>query len=245
MLTHGSLFSGIGGFEKGANMAGGIKNIWACEIDLYRRKILQKHNTNLKIYDDIRTLDNAPRVDIITGGFPCQDISISGKGLGLRGERSGLWYEMYRVLRNLRPRYIIIENSPVLTFRGLETILSQLSTIGYDAEWKVISNLQFGFPHKRERLYIIAYSNKVRTEGVLEGYRTFRSIFKQLPSKSHIGFDVSKRFFNISNAEWLGTDYGIPNRAHRIGAIGDTVNPFVTKYLFECIKDFDNEKIHN
>lgn len=102
-------------------------------------------------------------VDIISFGFPCQDISQANpKGQGLEGEKSGLWYDGWRIIRRVRPKIIIIENSPILLHKGLRTILGQLASAGYDAEWKVISCKRFGLPHLRKRLFIVAYSHKVR-----------------------------------------------------------------------------------
>ena len=132
-LTHGSLFSGIEGFGLGAAFAG-IKTLWSCEYEEYQASIIKKKfGEDHGINRDIRTYSNPTFVDIISGGFPCQDISVAGKGVGIVGERSGLWAEMYRVIREVRPRYIIIENSPMLLIRGFERVLCNLSEIGYQA----------------------------------------------------------------------------------------------------------------
>lgn len=122
-LTHGSLFSGIEGFGLGAAFAG-IKTLWSCEYEEYQASIIKKNfGEDHEINRDIGTYSNPTFVDIISGGFPCQDISVAGKGVGIVGERSGLWAEMYRVIREVRPRYIIIENSPMLLIRGFERVL--------------------------------------------------------------------------------------------------------------------------
>ena len=137
-LTHGSLFSGIEGFGLGAAFAG-IKTLWSCEYEEYQASIIKKKfGEDHGINRDIRTYSNPTFVDIISGGFPCQDISVAGKGVGIVGERSGLWAEMYRVIREVRPRYIIIENSTMLIIRGFERVLCNLSEIGYDAEWQCL-----------------------------------------------------------------------------------------------------------
>lgn len=128
-MTHGSLFSGVGGFETGAEWVG-IDTLWNCEIEPFQRSILKKHFPNTKQYEDIKELSNPGYVDIISGGFPCQDISIAGKGVGITGSRSGLWSEMHRVIREVRPRYVIIENSPMLLVRGFERVLCDLSKQG-------------------------------------------------------------------------------------------------------------------
>lgn len=138
-LTMGNLFAGIGGFELGGEMAG-CTTIWNCEIEERQRRVLKKHFPNAIQYEDIKNLKNPPYVDIITGGFPCQDISISnvsnrklwdnGKIIGINGERSGLWSEMHRLIDEVRPKYAILENSPMLINRGLDRVLSDLFKSG-------------------------------------------------------------------------------------------------------------------
>lgn len=123
-LTHGSLFSGVEGFGLGAALAG-IKTEWSCEFEDYQTKVIKKNFGNgHTVYGDIRTLENPPFVNIISGGFPCQDISAAGKGAGIKGSRSGLWGQMHRIIGEVRPDYVIIENSPLLRKRGFEYGLS-------------------------------------------------------------------------------------------------------------------------
>lgn len=114
-MTHGSLFSGIGGFEQAAQWVG-IHTLWSCEIASYPRRILEKVFPKTTKHEDIKQLSNPGYVDVISGGFPCQDISLAGGGVGIYGSRSGLWCEMYRIIREVRPRYVIIENSTALLF---------------------------------------------------------------------------------------------------------------------------------
>lgn len=130
-LTHGSLFSGIGGFENGAEMAG-IETLWNCEIEKYQGKILELRFPNAERHTDITKATGFRYVDIISGGFPCQDISLAGKREGIKGKRSGLWSEMCRIVREVGPKYVIVENSPALIISGLEQVLCDLSKIGYD-----------------------------------------------------------------------------------------------------------------
>ena len=238
-LTHGSLFSGIGGFELGAEMAQ-IETLWNCEIEDFQGKILSKRFPYAKRYKDITKTEGLRYVDIISGGFPCQDISVAGKRKGINGERSGLWSEMFRITREVGPRYVIVENSPALTISGLEQVLCDFSKVGYDAEWQCISNYAFGYPHKRERLYLIAYSNKVRLQSNIFIDGRLDSIFKQWSSNTDIGYSCAKRIFEIPAHTSVRNDDGFPNWTHRVGSIGNSVNPTVAKYLFECIKIFDN-----
>jgi DNA (cytosine-5)-methyltransferase 1 len=160
MLTFGELFAGIGGFSLGLKRAG-MKCKWQVEIDPYATEVLKKHWPEVPKHDDVRTFppqgDHA--VDVICGGFPCQDISLAGKGAGLAGARSGLWYEFARIIGDIRPRYVIVENVAALLARGMATVLGDLSTLGYDAEWHVISAASVGAPHRRDRVWIVAVRN--------------------------------------------------------------------------------------
>lgn len=162
-LTVGSLFAGIGGFDLGFQRAG-FEISWQAEIDQFCQKVLSKHFPEAKRYGDIRTVGaaNLDPVDVICGGFPCQDISIAGKGAGLAGERSGLWFEMHRIISELRPKYVVVENVRRLLTLGLDRVLGTLAEIGYDAEWEIISAGDIGAPHRRERLWVVAYSDEIR-----------------------------------------------------------------------------------
>ena len=157
------LFSGIGGFELGFERAG--FNIAAmCEIEPYCRAVLKKHWPRVPVYEDVRELTAARlradgiHVDVITGGFPCQDISLAGKGAGLGGERSGLWFEYRRLIEEIAPRWVVIENVAALRSRGLEIVLGQLAALRYDAEWHCIPASAVGAPHRRDRVWIVAYT---------------------------------------------------------------------------------------
>jgi DNA (cytosine-5)-methyltransferase 1 len=160
----GSLFAGIGGFELGLERAiPGAYTLWQVEQNTFCQKVLAKHWPEARIYDDVRniTKNNVEQVDILCGGFPCQDISVAGKGAGLNGEKSGLWWEMHRIINELQPRAVILENVPVITLRGLGAVLGSLSQIGYDAEWCTIRASDFGAPHKRARWFCIAYPKTI------------------------------------------------------------------------------------
>lgn len=167
-LSHGSLFSGIGGFEKGADKAG-IKTLWNCEFEKRNREILLKH-------------------------------------------------------------------SPALLIRGFERVLLDLSEIGYDAEWQCISNATFGYPHKRERVYIIAYPNEIRLQGDIWESGSTNSIFKQWTPNSLNGYTLSKRIYETPTSDAVRNGDGFRDWTHRVGSLGNAVNPTITYYLFECIK---------
>jgi len=162
------LFAGIGGFTLGLERAG-FKTAAFCEIEPYAQKVLNKNWPGIKIYDDVRGI-TAERlaadgigVDVITGGFPCQDISVAGKGAGIEGERSGLWSECARLIGELRPRYAIFENVTNLLNgeRGdwFKRVLGDISALGYDAEWHCIPASAVGAHHRRDRVWIVAYPN--------------------------------------------------------------------------------------
>lgn len=159
-----ALFAGIGGGLLGGMLLG-WETICAVEIDKYAASVLLQWQNDgflppFPIWDDIRTFDGKPwrgLVDVVSGGFPCQDISAAGKGVGINGERSGLWKEMARVIHDVRPKYAFMENSPMLTIRGLGQVLGDLAEMGYDAEWCVLGASDVGAPHIRKRIWILAY----------------------------------------------------------------------------------------
>lgn len=158
-MTVGSLFSGVGGLDLGFERAG-FEIRWMCEQNTFCQKVLRKHWPGVPIYDDVRTLsaERIEPVDCIIGGFPCQNISVAGKGEGLDGEQSRLWWEMFGAISLLRPFYAVLENVPALTGRGLDAVLGALSEIGYDAEWTIVSAAAVGAPHIRERIFVVAYT---------------------------------------------------------------------------------------
>jgi len=165
VLTVGSLFSGIGGIELGLEQAGGFETKWFVETDRYARAVLRKHWKTVPIYGDITQVDwtTVAPVDMLTGGFPCQDISYAGKGAGIKeGTRSGLWKEYYKAICSLRPKFVLVENVSALLTRGLDIVLGDLAQVGYDAEWHCITAASVGAPHRRDRIFILAYSNSRR-----------------------------------------------------------------------------------
>ena len=172
MLKLLDLFSGIGGFSLGLERTGGFETVAFCEIDPFCQKVLRKHWPHVRQYTDIKTITAAQltadgiTVDAICGGFPCQDISTAGGGAGMgEGTRSGLWSEYARLIGELRPRYVIVENVSALLGRGLNRVLGDLAQVGYDAEWHCIPASAVGAPHRRDRVWIIAHSNASTRRG--------------------------------------------------------------------------------
>lgn len=159
-LTFGSLFAGIGGIDLGLERAG-FRCLWQVEIDDYANRVLARHWPDVARFKDVKAfaLKSKPelRVDLVAGGFPCQDISNGGRRAGIGGARSGLWREYARIVRTLRPRFVLVENVAALRTRGLGVVLGDLAAIGYDAEWQCIPAAAVGARHIRDRLFIVAY----------------------------------------------------------------------------------------
>jgi len=161
------LFAGAGGGIYGAMLLGHTP-VCAVEIVAKNRELLLQRQRDgimprFPIWDDVRTFDGRSWrgvVDIVSGGFPCTDISAAGKGAGIDGESSGLWREMARIVREVRPRYVFVENSPMLLVRGIGRVVGDLAEIGYDCRWTCLSAAECGAPHKRDRIWIIAHSNQ-------------------------------------------------------------------------------------
>jgi len=157
------LFSGIGGFSLGLERTGGFETVAFCEVDPFCRRVLATHWPKVPCYNDVRflsarALDRAGiQIDVICGGFPCQDISLVGNGAGLDGKRSGLWSELSRLVAEIGPAFVIIENVSALRSRGLEIVLGRLNALGYDAEWHCIPACALDAPHERDRIWIVAY----------------------------------------------------------------------------------------
>ncbi len=161
-----ALFAGAGGGILGGKLLG-WKTVCAVEWDGYARDVLlaRQNDGSLEafpIWDDVQSFDGRAwrgRVDVVSGGFPCQDISAAGKGAGIDGERSGMWGHMARIIGEVRPRFAFVENSPMLTARGLGRVLGDLAALGYDARWGVLGAVNAGAPHKRERIWIVGVAN--------------------------------------------------------------------------------------
>ena len=224
-----SLFAGIGGLELGLERAG-MTTVGQVEIDDYCRRVLAKHWPDVPRHDDVRTAvdwwtsEQRPRVDVVCGGFPCQDISPAGKGAGIDGERSGLWYAMRDVIRDLRPRYVLVENVAALVGRGLDRVLADLAGLGFDAEWSTVSACAVGAPHTRERLFIVAHP-----EGVgFAGRRGTRPGPALLESERR---GPERRRPWSAEPRPVGVAYGLPARVDRLRALGNAVVPQVAEWI--------------
>lgn len=171
-MTHtlkvGSLFSGAGLCDLGFHIAG-FEHSFFCEIDPFCQQILKRHWPDVPVFGDIKELSGKvlPAIDVLVGGFPCQDVSVGGKRRGITlTTRSGLWHECKRIINETKPKYVVIENVKGLLSKGLEDVLQDLSAIGYDAEWVTLAASALGAPHQRERVFIVAYPH---SDGVNKG----------------------------------------------------------------------------
>lgn len=236
-LTVGSLFSGIGGFELGLERTGGFITKWQVEIDPYCTRILQQHWPNAQRFDDIRLFKPPCAVDVLCGGFPCQDISAQGKKAGIeKGAQSSLWFEYVRIIRIIRPKYIIIENVHRLLSDGISTVLGTLSECGYDAEWETFRACQFGLPHTRKRVFIVAYPSSQRFERGQPGGAP--KVFLTPVC------DLSKRRAEdvLPTPVFCRSSDGIPNRTHRLKALGNSIIPDIAELIGRNILAADMEK---
>lgn len=217
------LFSGIGGFSAGFERAG-IETVAFCEGDKNATTVLRKNYPLIEVYPDVRELDTDRlirkhgKIDIVCGGFPCQNISLAGRMQGAEGEKSALWREMLRVSKGLKPSFIVFENSPVLRSKGLDTILSELHALGYDAEWHCIPLNAIGGPHRRDRIWVIAYpsgfGDRLPEGQVLTGWHI---------SKYASSWGSEPRIRRV--------DDGVRFGAHRRRLLGNSLSPNVSEMI--------------
>ncbi len=200
-----ALFAGAGGGILGGKLLG-WRTVCAVEFDRYARSVLMARQNDgclgsFPIWDDVRTFDGKPWrgiVDVVSGGFPCQDISTAGKGAGIIGERSGLWKEFARIIGEVGPRFVLVENSPALTSRGLGTVLGDLASLGYNAKWGVLGAHHVGAPHKRDRIWIVANSAKLHRNECFY-YSGISVGGKQIPEFRNGGWTK-----NVANTDKIG-----------------------------------------
>lgn len=267
MLTIGSLFSGIGGIELGLERTGHFRTIWQVEIDEYCSRVLEKHWPNVRRYKDVRSISwmDLERPDLVCGGFPCQPVSRAGKRKG-KEDANWLWPEMLRCICEIRPEYVLVENVPGLLFANngaaFGGVLRDLAENRYDAEWDCISAAQFGAPHLRYRVFLLAYPCSERG-----GPQPF--CFQWQRDKTDVGNDGEERLVADADGSgfaspgirvrqerlgpkpsgfWtsepcpVGVAHGVPYRVDRLRALGNAVVPQVAEYVGECIYDFHRRR---
>ena len=233
------LFSGIGAFSLGLERAG-MRTTAFCEIDPYCRRVLAKHWPEVPCYDDVRSLTaerlraDGISVDVICGGFPCQDISRAGTGHGIDGERSGLWREFARLIRELRPRYALVENVAALLDGELGTVLRDLAECGFDAEWSVVSACSLGAPHMRQRVFVVAYPDSV--DGRPRLRNTASQSQRALQAVDHLARSRAgwETWLEDPSALYGGAD-GVAAGMDRNRAIGNAVVPLAPELIGRAI----------
>lgn len=241
-MKHLDLFSGIGGFALAAKWCG-IETLEFVEKDGFCQKILEKNFPGIKISNDIVGYEYKEKnVDLITAGFPCQDISQNGKRAGIEGKRSGLWGETKRVLEEVQPNFAIVENVANLRSLGLGRVLKDLWEIGYNAEWHIIPARSVGTLHQRERIFIIAHAMRLRMERILEEGFYREPCFSWHKDVRCIE-DLRERSL-LFTPTLCGVVDGVPNRSHRLKALGNAIVPQIAKQIFEQVIQ-ENERINN
>jgi DNA (cytosine-5)-methyltransferase 1 len=241
-MKHGSLFAGIGGFDLGFQRAG-METVWQVEIDPKARLVLARHFPQAERFDDVKTvgIGTLRRVDIICGGFPCQDISNAGRRVGIDGERSGLWVEMLRIIGELRPPFVCVENVAALLGRGMGRVLGDLAEIGYDAEWDCFRANEFGAPHPRERIFILAYPHSDRLE-THPNETILRGTFGGRRADGHIGTVGCENVWIEARpigARPMGVGNGIPSDVDRLRMLGNAVVPQIAEWIGRRIIEAD------
>lgn len=227
-ITFGSLFAGIGGLDRGFELSG-MTCRWQVEINQFCQQVLAKHWPNVTRLRDVRECGkhNLERVDVIGGGFPCQDISNAGKCVGIDGERSGLWSEFARIVCELRPRFVVVENVAALLIRGIDRVLGDLAGLGYDAEWDVLPAFAFGVSQPRRRVFIVAHRDQLGPS---------EKRIQPRGSKLRIGCDTAASHPR-GWTPWAAESavprmaHGIPDRLDRVAAIGNAIVPQVAEWI--------------
>lgn len=267
------LFSGIGGFSLGLERAG-MQTVAFCEINSYCRRVLREHWPNVPIYRDVSKLtgerlhSDGIVADLICGGFPCQDISVAGDGRGISGARSRLWSEFARIIGEVRPRFAIVENVSALLDRGLGDLLGDLASLGYDAEWHCLPASAIGAPHRRDRVWIIAYPEikhkRTRPQasdetdfGRWDGFGDSARQAEHVPDAGEPRLSVSEqalalgaRWYEarraIAECDWWSAEpdvgrvaHGVSARVDKLKSLGNAVVPQLVEVLGRAIMECD------
>lgn len=261
-LRIGSLFSGIGGLELGLEMSGLGRTLWQVERDPFCRSILAKHWPDVERFEDVKEVGaNLPPADLICGGFPCQDISSAGKGAGLAGSRSGLWFEFQRILSEVCPRWVVVENVASGAKLWVDDVMHELEQLGYEALPVPLSAESVGAPHLRRRIFIVAHSNsdpvqlqpgrrsgegrQEASEPGLHGESRDAPDPYQVRRHGRPGSrEVDAGESKPSDSGWgapvspiCGVDDGVPDRVDRLRALGNAVVPQCGEVIGHMIRE--------
>ncbi len=230
------LFSGIGGLSLA--LEPWVRTVAYCENDRYAQSVLFSRMADgelalAPIWDDVRTLYGGmlPRIDVITGGFPCQDISVAGNGKGLGGERSILFFEIARLTREIRPRFVFLENVAAVAFRGLDRITAEFSAIGYDCRWDMLRACDVGAPHQRERWWLLAHAS---SQGLTQPWPVEQpAAARQAQDFAPVEPSVQGQVWLPATAELCRIPDGIRPASHRIRCLGNAVVPQCAREAFK------------
>lgn len=231
MLNGLDLFSGIGGLTLA--LSEWVRPVAYCEIEPYAQSVLLSRMASFDlptaaIWDDVCTLrgDMLPIVDIIYGGFPCQDISVAGNGKGLEGKRSGLFFEIVRLAKELKPSFVFLENSPNIRTKGLDVVCKELADCGYDCRWMPLSAAEVGAIHKRNRWWLLAHSRRKQK-------RADKDI--QPESKKPVRADATELCWGAATPAMGRKADGVPFGVERVITLGNAVVPQCAKEAFETL----------
>lgn len=262
MMTVGSLFAGIGGFDLGFERAG-FEIKWQIEIDEHAVRILQKHWPNVTRYADITKLywGNVELVDVMCGGFPCQPVSQAGLGRAQDDER-WLWPSFYQGIRILRPRYVVVENVPGLLRNGIGDVLGDLAAIGYDAEWDSLPAAAFGAPHIRDRVWILAYPSRQFRNALQDGCQPEQGQRPYvLPQRDWAASAERSEYRELVSlvpgvhsgvaADWWRSQSGmarsvngLPGQMDRVHGLGNAIVPQIAEWIAHRIKEAEAMSRH-
>lgn len=241
-LTVGSLFAGVGGIELGLEWTGGFETVWQVESDRYATQILERHWPHVRRWGDVRTFPPQPisewRCDVLTAGFPCQPVSDAGHKK-VRGDKRWLWDEVPRIFRALRPRWILLENVTGLLSRGFDAVLADLAASGFDAEWDCIPAAAFGTPHRRYRVFILAYP----PSNGRKGPKIFTHPIEQSLPEAIAAWERGQRLEqrpcgrirSVPTTGRFGMDDGPSRELDRLRCLGNAVVPQVSQFIGERI----------
>lgn len=237
------LFAGIGGFSLAAHWLG-WETIAFVEKDEFCQKVLRKNFNGVPIYDDIREFNGkqfAGTVDVICGGFPCQDISIAGKQAGLEGKRSGLWFEMLRIVEEVRPSYCVIENVAQFVRLGLDDVLDGMESANYASQPFIIPACSLGAWHQRERVWVVSHDMLSRRVRNGRSGRTGRRFTGETETTGYGWSRASQRNVLWDTEPAMGrVVYGIPDQSHRINRLGNAIVPQIAYEIFKAIEHAEN-----
>jgi DNA (cytosine-5)-methyltransferase 1 len=249
-----ALFAGAGGGILGGHLLG-WRTVCAVEWEPYPASVLvarqnEKVLPPFPIWDDVQTFDGRPWrgiAQVVSGGFPCQDISAAGRGDGLDGERSGMWREMARIIGEVRPKFVFVENSPMLVNNGLDRVLADLSKLGFDARWGIVGADFVGAPHRRDRFWLVAHSRSIRLHDGSNKRDNLHGekICQNKPKNRNGVWSEANKCLSVDDwksfaSEFLGVDDGLASRLDRVKACGNGQVPEVAATAWRILSDANN-----